>query len=304
MAWYDEPGDNQSSGYSNYAYDPSGTQSINMPGVGYRPPGEKDFRPQTWLTSPAISRWEEAESILSRRNRELWQEAENLKSLLGMYEGTGDFITQWLIKNSIKSVNSKMADTSQAIGMGQLSLMKARNVEAGTEAREKAMNEYNQAQLKVPWNERGRDMPKTQPSGTWQGMEKWEEMANRSPNQPNAEYEGLEIPDWMTPFLEDSGFGVSREQTPNRGRSQGMQQDFGFGLAPLSAQADLDPEQMGGMQGYLGWSKVGRPDRYNEAYTSGMSGLPQWWEQYVKESQSLFPTSGKGRRSSWSTARQ
>jgi len=133
-------------------------------------------------------------------------------------------------------------------------------------------------------------------------LEQWQGMAGRPTGGEEAEYAGLEIPDWMQGFMTDSGFGQGRET--DRSGSGSPQQDFGFGLAPMSAQADLDVEDMAGLQGYLGWSKAGRPTRYSQDYAQSMQNMPNWWEKYIKESQKLFPQSGRARTANWSTARQ
>ena len=301
--WYDKPGDFQS-GSSNYSYSPSGTQSIDLPGKGWRMPWEKTWTPNTWLTSPDIRRWEQTENILHNKLMSQIDEINALEGLLEQFQGSGDFITQRLIQNSIGHIRSRMEDTDRAIGFGQIAMMTSRNIEAGVDARDawaQASEDYNKAQLKTPWNERGQDAPEKpdSPGTGWNGIERWENMTERplrSEDQKNFAYEGIEFPSWMSSYMTESGLG--------KGQGEDDMAQRGFGLAPLSARADLEPEDLSALQGYMGWTKAGNPMEYSGDYVSAMQNVPQWWEQYAKVSQKLFPTSGKGRQSSWSTARQ
>jgi len=273
MAWYDEPGDFQTDTSYGGTYDPSGGDiyNVQLPGRGTRMPWETEFTPSTWLYSREAERWNQAERVLRDNNAKRQRELENLQNLLGYYEGSGDFVTQWLIGNSMKQIRARMEDSDKAIGMGQMAMIRARNRVEGEEGQ--------------GWNTLSGQSNEGAIGTRLDQYERWQDMANRplrTDEQKNTEYPGLEIPDWMEGFMADTETG----------------------LAPLSARADLDAEEMGGLQSYMGYVKADRPQFYSEDYVQKMQGLPNWWEKYTKESQKLFPTSGKARTTSWSTARQ
>ena len=308
MAWYDEPGDYQTDTSYGGTYDPSGgdIQQIQLPGQGSRMPWETEFTPNSWIYSKQAEAWNQAEKILRDKNVKRLQELENLQKLLGYYEGSGDFVTQWLIGNSMKQIRSRMEDTDKAIGMGQLRMQQARRTAEGETYRndvseyEQRVSDWQKEEDRRDWRSKSnpslgpqrpideREKPEL-PAG-WSDerlaqRERWLGMANRplrTDEQKNTEYPDLEIPEWMEGFMADTETG----------------------LAPLSARADLDAEEMGGLQSYMGYVKADRPQFYSEDYVQKMQNLPNWWEKYTKESQKLFPTSGKARTTSWSTARQ
>ena len=95
-------------------------------------------------------------------------------------------------------------------------------------------------------------------------------------------YDDLGLPDWMGEYMTGGEFG----------------------LRPMGAQADLDPEDMGMPQGYMGWTKAGSPTEYSDEYAQSLQSLPNWWEQYTKESQRLFPKGNIGGQANWRTAKQ
>ena len=220
----------------------------------------------TQMYSEEASKWDETESILRAKNMTKWREIESLKSLLEYYGGSGDFITRWMIQNSIKGLAARMEDTDRAIGMGQLALIKSQGKVGETESG-------------IPW------------AGTAHDLEryyKYKEMSQGTPT-PNASYKDLEIPEWMQKYMETS-------QPVGEGA---------YNLRPLGAQAnENEDEWMGQLQGYLGWTKSGAPKKFTEDYARQMQSLPDRWERYAKESQRLFPTSGLGKKTNWSTARQ
>ena len=225
---------------------------------------ESDPNPSwTQMYSEEASKWDETESILRAKNMIKWREIESLKSLLEYYGGSGDFITRWMIQNSIKSLAARMEDTDRAIGMGQLARMR---------------EQYGKGKENIwemPWDKRD-------------DYKKWEEMSQGTPT-PNASYKDLEIPEWMQKYMETS-------QPVGEGA---------YNLRPLGAQAnENEDEWMGQLQGYLGWTKSGAPKKFTEDYARQMQSLPDRWERYAKESQRLFPTSGLGKKTNWSTARQ
>ena len=281
MAWYDEPGDYQTSPAASETY--------------------KATLPET------VRNWNIAADNLQKKRESQEDEIDALERLLEYYRGSGDFVTQWLINNSIGHIRSRMESSKKAVGMAGLA--------AGTERRAAAMDEYEgemedyraatadyeaerqswedapdeyflpepdtekpeEPEVPVGWDE--------QSIAKRDRLLRWSEAPARTERQKSWEHEGLEIPDWMIPYQANGGY-----------------EDFG--LAPMSAKADLDVEEMGGLQGYMGWTKLGRPEYYSEEYARGMESLPNWWEQYVTKSQELFPQSGRGRQTNWRTARQ
>lgn len=268
MAWYDEPGDWQTDTTYGGTYDPSGGDIWQERISGRtRMPWETEFTPQYQDYSAEAMKWNEIESNLSRGNMSRLQELENLRTLLGNLQGGENFIAQWLIGNTIKQLSSRMEDTSRAIGMGQMAMNRARN------RMEQERYERGEGPEPEGW--------KTPSGGTTRGgqQERWSEMAQRPSGGEEAKYSELEIPEWMSPYITD-------------------------GIAPLSARADLDIEQMGQLQAYMGWEKAGKPQFFTEEYTQQMQQVPQWWEELTTKSQRLFPTMGKGRQATWRTARQ
>jgi hypothetical protein len=107
------------------------------------------------------------------------------------------------------------------------------------------------------------------------------------------EYIDMAVPDWMKPYLETS---IKAGGTPET-------EAWASTLRPMGAQAELSPEQMGQMAGYLAWTKAGAPTEYSEEAIKQMADWQRWWEPYVRLSESLFPkTTRLGSR--WTRALQ
>ena len=115
---------------------------------------------------------------------------------------------------------------------------------------------------------------------------------------------GLPIPDWMnefiigeTTFAPEKRRGMSEDvyRAKTRGEEAGMPTlspgGVTGGLRPLAAQAELTTEQLKQLSGFLGWYKGGRPSQYSGAYAGRLGGgWADWWNEYVKLSESLFPS--------------
>ena len=115
---------------------------------------------------------------------------------------------------------------------------------------------------------------------------------------------GLPIPDWMnefiigeTTFAPEKRRGMSEDvyRAKTRGEETGMPTlspgGVTGGLRPIGAQAELTTEQLKQLSGFLGWYKGGRPSRYGGGYAGRLGeGWGDWWNEYVKLSESLFPS--------------
>jgi hypothetical protein len=115
--------------------------------------------------------------------------------------------------------------------------------------------------------------------------------------------ESPKLPSWLQPYLESS---VPLERT-NVTESESRKSKYAkpsttASLRPLSAQAELSPEQQDFMSSYLAWGKAGSPRTFTKGAPM-MSNWQNWWDEYTTLSQSLFPSAGK-RKASWATARQ
>ena len=117
---------------------------------------------------------------------------------------------------------------------------------------------------------------------------------------------GLPIPDWMLPYVEPAMSGI-REMPegiePARGRRKETTPWYekkAFATRPLGAQAETTPEEMEMLKGRIAWAGGGAPMsiREGEAFERGLARKPQWWEEYVSLSESLFPEKKK-LRSRW-----
>lgn len=97
------------------------------------------------------------------------------------------------------------------------------------------------------------------------------------------------VPEWLQAFLEHSmPVGEDGEA---------------FEMRPLGAQAEVSPERLGEMAGYLGWGKMGAPLRY-KPYAEAAERIPEWWEEYTRMSEKLFPKEIGTRRARWYPASQ
>ena len=117
------------------------------------------------------------------------------------------------------------------------------------------------------------------------------------------------LPEWIKPFISE-GNAYQRPETglvSQRGglRGQGYTREptapIGAGkLRPLSAQAELSLEQQEFLASYLAWAKSGFPSGYGQGSAGShrlagkimeMAGKQgSWWQEYQRQSQSLFPT--------------
>jgi hypothetical protein len=108
----------------------------------------------------------------------------------------------------------------------------------------------------------------------------------------------------MQPYLEPS---VTIKQTNIPVESGKTQRGGTAALRPMGAQAELTPEQMGLMAGYLAYGAAGAPKSlYGQDLGGTLATMADWqtpWEQYVRQSQKLFPKA-TNLRTNWLTARQ
>ena len=123
--------------------------------------------------------------------------------------------------------------------------------------------------------------------------------------------EGPPVPDWMLPYLETGMAArtgtVDATRTP-RGTTQPSGTHLEGGrraaeLRPLGAQAELTPDQLGQMAGYMGWGRAGSPWKFSEGAVMKMADWQRYWDEYVRLSQKLFPTQVR-MQANWRAARQ
>ena len=92
------------------------------------------------------------------------------------------------------------------------------------------------------------------------------------PKSEWGEHKAPPVPEWMREYMETS-----------------MPRGVGLELRPLGAQAQLGPEELGNMAGYLGWIRAGAPTQYSPEAIQKMSDWEKWWEEYKRQSMKLFP---------------
>jgi len=232
-----------------------------------------------------------------------YAEMEGLRELRKQFSGgTGTFI-RWMIDNRVgqlqHDVASLRASASEAVRLGQISLGEAEQaaLERGELIRDEGRVEsgilHDGARYPYPGGDTvGQDR-----------IDRYRAMATKIPSDPSSM--GAPVPDWMRQYIDPSVSGERPTGTERIGRDvvprtatvgEGM-------LAPLGAQADVTPEQMEEMAGYLAWHKAGSPTRYSEESLLKMADWERHWGEHTKLSESLFPARAQlGQR--WATARQ
>lgn len=104
--------------------------------------------------------------------------------------------------------------------------------------------------------------------------------------------EAYPIPDWMKAYLEYS------MAAGEKGKERGA-----FELRPLGAQAEPSLEELGEMKGYQTWTKAGAPLSFKE-YAEATESMEDWWEEYQRLSESLFPARVGAKTPRWYPSRQ
>jgi len=110
------------------------------------------------------------------------------------------------------------------------------------------------------------------------------------------------LPDWMRPLLglppvqaaeEDMGRGGFRKEQKQPTISAEEARELK--LAPLGAQTELDVDQQKYLSSFLAWQKAGTPSGWErsgmEALQRMSQGQGDWWAEFQRKSQSMFPSS-------------
>jgi len=144
------------------------------------------------------------------------------------------------------------------------------------------------------------------PEGTWIRMLIKQKMASEGVsfmNKPLGEKMiPPAIPNWMEPYVITKT--VPMELPEGRGsRRRGAETKTTTSLRPLSAQAELTPDQLNYMAGWLSWQKAGTPTEYSEEAFARMADIERSWTPYRMGSQSMFPGQRKPAQR-WATAFQ
>jgi len=119
---------------------------------------------------------------------------------------------------------------------------------------------------------------------------------------------GLPIPAWMSEFITgETGGAIPGQGGREEARAKKTavasatagwpeEEPSQWGLAPLSAQAELTQEQMKGLGGLLGWLKAGRPTTGGVGFAQALgTSSADWWTDYVNLSQGMFPSTYKSK---------
>ena len=113
------------------------------------------------------------------------------------------------------------------------------------------------------------------------------------------------IPDWMEPYIATSEVPMQGPQKGDRpkGRWAEGKTKTVTSLRPLSAQADLTPDQLAFMSGWQAWQQAGAPTKYSPEALARMSDIERSWTPYGIESQLMFPQ-WAGQTPQWTIAQQ
>ena len=272
--------------------------------------------------SPALQEWYSrwgAEGVLTGRagsNREKReQELEDLTEMRDSFTSPGDWVTRWLLENTMARLKRWGGNEGKA---GMAGLLDA---EA---AREQGLaDEMTKAQGGYDWGGGGWKDYRDKVSGADKLRSEAERLRHESEsldqgmgplNMPTE----LTIPDWMQPYLATS---IQPEQfdIPSRWDKQSKTSGLSlgskgaYGLAPMGAQAELTPTQKEMLQGYMGWTMAGAPLEFGRAgrtgdykegtdYLKRLEQLPSWWEDYVARSKKLAPKAYTHTPARWSHA--
>ena len=207
------------------------------------------------------------------------EKREDLKGQIADYEnlkkqflGPEATYIRWLIDNKIIDLKNRLfrsMDKSSELWAKQELYLAARDRQAAEAEIQRQISEREWASALEPGQERT-----YMPPG---GLERQRqiEQARAVLAEPKSEWLGPgapPVPRWMREYMEPS-----------------MPRGVGFELRPLGAQAQLGPEELGHMAGYLGWTRAGAPTRYSPEAIQKMADWEKWWEEYKRQSMKLFP---------------
>ena len=253
-----------------FDYEPSTPVAPYEPSPGYTPKEYRTLRgrPQapkattpssqpSWLDYQ-LEGYGAAEAGMKDVADSIQVEIDDLQSILGTFTGSGDWITRWMIGNSIKELEERKYTFTQGMqtyyAQGEQAKIIAETAEPGWVPQETLEG------WKRDW-------------GRMEGVKETAEMGIEG-TKPT----GPPVPDWMKPYQESS------MQYTKGGAEQ---------LRPIGAQADLSTQQLEKMGGYLGWGQAGAPKYFSKEYVTQLQNLPGWWNELIKQSEELHPVSRK-----------
>ena len=275
---------------SNYSRAGDSIQRGEIPGTGVRMPWEREFRPQTYLWSSAMDKWDAAENILSGNLRSLNQKydafAQMQRSLAGDSMGV---YASWMVGNTMTGLRNRIGSLDRArdraIGSGQQSYIRAKNWDEGEEG--------------LGWNA---------PHSVGTRLSEYERfgaMGRGGKEEPGSIDRTPPIPAWLQKFFTAKAVEANKnlaKTMPTKQTRRGEEEDttettdkynWGLPFAPLSTQQDLDPEQVTDMVAALGWIRGGRPvaagTETMKSLEQGMGEAPPWFDYYLDKSRGLAP---------------
>ena len=195
----------------------------------------------------------------------------------------------WMVGNTMTGLRNRMGSLDRArdraIGSGQQSYIRSKNWDEGEEG--------------LGWNAPhsvGTRLSEYERFGAMGREGKGEDEKKSIDTTPP-------IPAWLQSFFT----ARAAEANKNIGKTAFASSDreskdttevtnkynWGLPFAPLSAQQDLDPEQVTDMVAALGWIRGGRPVAAStesmKSLEQGMGEAPPWFDYYLDKSRGLAP---------------
>ena len=241
------------------------------------------------------------------REQELKDKIHALYALLGNLSGPENWVNRFLIGLEINELHRSLSrlGNTQAIASARAHLNWAIEEQEAYEAGKRKENVNYENEMRV-WEDLGR--PPGQEPERYEPLrpppespEFWARELEEARGQTTpsvARPSGLPIPDWMnefiigeTTFASEKKGQEARERKEETGMPTLSPGGVTGGLRPVGAQAELTTEHLKQLSGFLGWYKGGRPSRYGGGYAGRLrGGWADWWNEYVKLSESLFPS--------------
>ena len=244
------------------------------------------------------TQWGQQEDVLSSGLQNWTSQYNALKQMRDSMEGDRSSVyASWMIGNQMTSLKNKLSrqgrQWNRAVGEGQTSAM---NDKYNLTGLGQDSNNWN----KMSWDERDRYNRFDSMASNWKDGKEEPESSDMTPP----------IPEWMQKFFTNRAieknkqvgtqFGTqpsrtSSSKTGEGGTGEDTSQPFNWGspFAPLSAQQDLNPDQIEDMMAYFSWAKAGRPTTTArggmEALQKGQEETPKWFDYFAQRSQALFP---------------
>lgn len=255
---------------------------------------------------------------------DLQGQIDDLEQLKVRFPGTEATYIRWLIDNEIRQLGmelertrsvSRMATAKQMIALGEAQQI-AGQQEVTTTIPGAELPYIPPSVTGIKEKIHGKLMELPQYQTTTQTTTPYEDLAAKgaeqiamgermlAATQAGASLESYmteaPVPSWMAPYLEPSMPLTRAEDLPQQPSTEYSK---ALTLRPLGAQAELLPEQLGQMAGYLAWGKAGSPYMYSERAIQEMADWERWWQPYTTLSKSLFPTQTR-LGASWMPAQQ